>query len=67
MNRKTTLVAAVIAIATLVVPGVGAAQAGTGQEFGDHVSTCARVMGFHGDHNPGTHTGYAGWDGHACH
>lgn len=43
------------------------ASAGAGREFGQHVQTCAQVMGFDGVHNPGMHTGYAGWDpSHVC-
>lgn len=43
------------------------ASAGTGQEFGHHVQSCAQTMGFDGTHNPGMHTGYAGWDpSHVC-
>jgi hypothetical protein len=67
MNRKITVLATAIVAATLTVLGGGSAQAGTGKEFGEHVSTCAQTMGFHAGHNPGTHNGYAGWDGHTCH
>ncbi|GAB3028874.1 hypothetical protein GCM10011376_15290 [Nocardioides flavus (ex Wang et al. 2016)] len=43
------------------------ASASTGQEFGHHVRSCAQTMGFDGSHNPGMHTGYAGWDpSHVC-
>lgn len=43
------------------------ASAGAGPEFGQHVQSCAHVMGFDGTHNPGMHTGYAGWDPtHVC-
>jgi hypothetical protein len=38
----------------------------TGAEFGQHVSECAQTMGFSGDHNPGMHQGFAGWDGMPC-
>jgi hypothetical protein len=31
-------------------------------DFGDHVSTCAKTMGFSSDHNPGMHQGRHGWD-----
>ena len=43
------------------------ASASAGPEFGQHVRTCAQVMGFDGIHNPGMHTGYAGWaTSHVC-
>ena len=43
------------------------ASASAGSEFGHHVQSCAQVMGFDGTHNPGMHSGYAGWDPtHVC-
>jgi hypothetical protein len=43
------------------------ASASAGPEFGQHVHACVQVMGFDGTHNPGMHTGYAGWDPtHVC-
>ncbi len=43
------------------------APASAGSEFGHHVQSCAQVMGFDGTHNPGMHSGYAGWDPtHVC-
>jgi hypothetical protein len=38
----------------------------TGRDFGQHVRTCAQTMGFSGDHNPGMHAGFAGWNGMTC-
>ena len=38
------------------------ASASAGSEIGHHVQSCAQVMGFDGTHNPGMHSGYAGWD-----
>ncbi|THJ06272.1 hypothetical protein E7Z54_06125 [Nocardioides sp.] len=57
-----------IAAAVATSAGAGAATAaGTGQDYGQHVRTCAQTMGFDGTHNPGMHTGFAGWDAsHAC-
>ncbi len=50
----------------LFVPVVPAGAA-TGEDFGEHVSTCAQTMGFDATHNPGMHEGYAGWDPtHEC-
>ncbi|MBD3947727.1 hypothetical protein [Nocardioides ganghwensis] len=44
-----------------------AVSASAGSEFGHHVQSCAQVMGFDGAHNPGMHTGFAGWHPtHAC-
>lgn len=43
------------------------ASASEGADFGHHVQSCAQGMGFDGSHNPGMHTGYAGWDAtHVC-
>ncbi|NUT37107.1 MAG: hypothetical protein HOV79_28960 [Hamadaea sp.] len=64
--RRVATAAAVAAALILAAPA--AAQAGTGAEYGDHISTCAQTMGFTGSHNPGVHHhGYAGWDGMPCH
>lgn len=47
----------------LVVLTAGpATAAGAGEDFGQHVRTCAQTMGFDGVHNPGMHQGFAGWD-----
>ena len=57
------LLAAATVTATLVLsPAVAYAGTGTGQEFGQHVRTCAQTMGFSGTHNPGMHQGFAGWN-----
>ena len=62
----TFLGTAVLAVGLLLAPAP-LASASTGQEFGHHVQSCAQTMGFTGTHNPGMHTGYAGWDpSHAC-
>jgi len=56
------------AVAAVVATPVAAwAEPGTGQEFGQHVSACAQMMGFDGTHNPGVHKGFAGWEAtHDC-
>lgn len=60
-------VAAAIAVAALSVVGPASAQPAPGaQNFGGHVASCARDMGFDGAHNPGRHRGAAGWDGSEC-
>ena len=53
---------------TALVIGIGAASpAAAGSDFGQHVSTCSRTMGFSGQHNPGMHQGFHGWDAnHEC-
>ncbi|HET7399399.1 MAG TPA: hypothetical protein VFJ94_12845 [Intrasporangium sp.] len=63
-----------LAVATAAAIGVAlgpaaAARADTpapGPAYGQHVSECARTMGFSGAHNPGMHQGKAGWDGMPC-
>ena len=63
--RAAGVVAATAALA-LASPAVAAA-AGSGADFGQHVRDCAKSMGFDGNHNPGMHHGYAGWDpSHMC-
>ncbi len=57
------LVAAGTITAVLVLtPAIASAGTSTGQEFGQHVRTCAQTMGFNGTHNPGMHQGFAGWN-----
>jgi hypothetical protein len=68
-TTRTRIASAVTAIAaaTLVLAAPTAAMADTtGSQFGQHVRVCAQTMGFNGDHNPGMHHGYAGWDGMNC-
>jgi len=63
--RPVVIIAA--AAAVLATPVAASAGSGTGQEFGQHLSKCARTMGFNGTHNPGMHQGFAGWDAmHSC-
>ncbi len=42
------------------------AAADSGRTFGQHVASCAKAVGFDGDHNPGMHQGRSGWDGATC-
>lgn len=58
----------VVATAVVLATGAGAAAAdGPGPGYGQHIRMCAQVMGFDGVHNPGMHTGVAGWDpAHEC-
>ena len=68
MMRVKTSMVIVGAVAAVVGVGstAGAAADTSGREFGQHVSHCAQTMGFNGQHNPGMHQGYAGWDGMPC-
>ena len=63
-GRRIGLALAVVALAT----GAGATSAAAaGDHFGQHVVTCAQMVGFTGEHNPGMHQGFQGWDpDHQC-
>jgi len=52
----------------VVLPAATWADTGAiGRDFGGHVVMCAQTMGFNGQHNPGMHRGFAGWDpAHMC-
>ena len=54
--------AGTITAALVLTPAIASAGTSTGQEFGQHVRTCAQTMGFNGTHNPGMHQGFAGWN-----
>jgi hypothetical protein len=60
--------AATTALAIMIIPTPSWADTGTtGRDFGEHVVHCAQTMGFTGDHNPGMHHGFAGFDPtHTC-
>lgn len=63
----TKIVSIAFLAAGLSLTTTQSASAGAGSDFGHHVQSCAQVMGFDGTHNPGMHTGYAGWDPtHVC-
>lgn len=69
--RRTWRIAAVsgvAVVAVLLLPVPASAVTGsTGRDFGQHVVMCAQGMGFDGQHNPGMHHGFAGWDAaHMC-
>lgn len=67
---QTWVVAATLAVAALGVAHpahAGAVDPARGDEFGRHVVLCVQLMGFEGDHNPGEHAGFSGWDpDHTC-
>ena len=63
--RKT--LAGPVAVLALLVAGLASAHPASGAEnFGNHISRCARDVGFDAAHNPGMHRGAVGWDGSAC-
>lgn len=68
--RKSALrtVSVAVLVTGLAVVGSGTASAaGTGRDFGQHVRTCPQTKGFDGEHNPGMHHGFSGWDpSHTC-
>ena len=67
MKRLTAFLLPFAAAFLLAAPSVAQAQpAPAGPGFGQHVSQCARTMGFDGNHNPGMHHGLSGWDGMPC-
>lgn len=59
MRKMVAMLAMTVVLAMSAAP----AFAATGRDFGDHHADHAVEMtGFTGEHNPGTHTGYAGWN-----
>jgi hypothetical protein len=62
-------VAATVGIATILLiaaPNAPFADEPTVAKYGLHARDCAQTMGFTGEHNPGMHQGFAGWDGMTC-
>jgi hypothetical protein len=70
MNKPLVLSVAVAAASAILVLGTPAAASAevepSGQDFGKHVSDCARTLGHSGSHNPGMHQGFSNWDGLPC-
>lgn len=64
--RALAAATAIAAAFVLATTGPALADDATGAQFGQHVRDCAQTMGFTGQHNPGMHRGYAGWDGMTC-
>ena len=63
-TRRIGVALAVVAVTASAGAFSPAAAAG---DFGQHVRTCAQTMGFNGEHNPGTHQGFHGWNpDHEC-
>lgn len=65
MNTVRILLGVALVAGTVVLPAAGAfaATPDPGPAYGQHVSLCARTMGFSGALNPGMHQGKTGWDG----
>ena len=67
MSTSLPKALSVLLLSGLSVALPSSASASAGSEFGHHVQSCAQNMGFDGTHNPGMHTGFAGWDpAHVC-
>lgn len=67
MKKKLAQSAIVVAMAVGGLSVVGSAAAQDTQNFGSHVSHCARAMGgFSGGHNPSMMRGTS-WAEHTCH
>lgn len=66
LSRRIAATVALAAALVLAVPAAALANELTGAEYGQHVRQCAQTMGFTGEHNPGMHNGFAGWDGMTC-
>jgi hypothetical protein len=61
------LVSCAVVAAVGLAPSAASADTASGADYGEHVTCAAQTMGFDGVHNPGMHTGYAGWgDMHDC-
>jgi hypothetical protein len=63
--RCTALIGALIVLGTVTPSPALAAEPPSGRSFGQHVSSCAQTTGFDSEHNPGMHSGFAGWNGMA--
>ena len=57
-----------VLVGVLALPATALAATGpTSGGFGEHVVACEQMMGFTGQHNPGMHQGFSGWDPtHTC-
>jgi Spy/CpxP family protein refolding chaperone len=64
--RTIVTTAALAAALVITVPTAAFASTATGADYGQHVRGCAQTMGISGQHNPGMHHGFSGWDGMTC-
>ena len=62
IRASLVIVGAVLSGVMALTPAGSAETGATGRDFGKHVVTCAQTMGFSGQHNPGMHRGFAGWN-----
>lgn len=61
--RTSMAMLGTVVVAVVALPAAAWADAEpTGRDFGEHVVTCEQTMGFNGQHNPGMHMGFGGWD-----
>lgn len=64
--RRSVAVLGMVLASVVILPAASWADTGTasatGGDFGSHVVTCEQTTGLDGQHNPGMHQGYAGWD-----
>jgi len=58
---KIRLALIVVAVMAMTAFAASPAFAATGAEYGTHVSTMTKTMGFDGTMNPGMHQGFAGF------
>ena len=66
-SRRRLAMALVVTAGAMGAAISTASSAAAADDFGQHVSICAKTMGFNGEHNPGMHQGFAGWDpSHQC-
>jgi hypothetical protein len=64
---KTLITAAAGALLALTGIPVQATAAADASDYGQHVRNCAQTMGFDGEHNPGMHHGFSGFNpDHDC-
>jgi hypothetical protein len=66
LSRRIAATVGIAAALVIAAPSAAFADGPTGAQYGQHVRQCAQTMGFTGEHNPGMHNGFAGWDGMTC-
>lgn len=68
MNTARILLGVALVAGTVALPATAAfaATPNPGPAYGQHVSLCARTMGFSGALNPGMHQGKTGWGSMPC-
>ena len=66
-RTRTRRIGLALAVVAVTASAGAVSPAAAASDFGQHVRTCAQTMGFDGEHNPGMHQGFHGWDpDHAC-